>query len=76
MKVGEVWKVIQNRIEMMAPWERWGTVIRITRLYRDDEEMQDYVEYEVLIDEDYEENGPTGGGMRREELLQYYTRIS
>ncbi len=78
MKVGELWESIQTKIQDIAPWDRRGKIIKITGLYRDDEEMEDYVEYIVIEDEDiyeYESDKPTGGIMIREELLTYYKRV-
>ncbi len=69
MKIGEVWKL--NVPKGQFYFSNRGTLLRITRLYRDDEEMQDYVEYETLKGGSGE---ATGGGMKREEFLQHYEK--
>lgn len=73
MKVGEVWKAISKEREKFAPWDRHPLLIKLTRLYRDDIEMQDYVEYVAL--EDDMEPVPIGGGITREEFLKCYKRV-
>ncbi len=69
MKIGEVWKLNVPKGEFY--FSNSGTLLRITRLYRDDEEMQDYVEYDTLEGGSHE---TTGGGMKREEFLQHYEK--